>query len=399
MFEVIDYNTNMQMSSYKFSNEELENAPLVIDATYEGTEISNEPLHKLMRCGNMGGFRPVGRKNEGYNYIVIYSLMNDPDWPDEIDIYNGTVTYFGDNKKPGKELHDTKVGGNSILRKIFDDLHNDRKGEIPPIFLFTKGAKGRDVIFRGLLVPGASNLSEHEDLVAIWKSDSDSRFQNYKAIFSILDEGNINNSWLSDLRLGVKNSIHEPEQWIKWKNGHAYSILQSEKSISFRSIKEQLPEQKLHKELVHQIYEFASDDSYLFENVAANIFKLADSHVVSWDLTRRSRDGGRDAIGKYFIGDEKNGVSVDFSLEAKCYSFSNGVGVKEISRLISRLRHRQFGVLVTTSYIGEQVQKELIEDGHPIVLISARDIAEILLRNGINNTQSLQRWLHQISDT
>ncbi|MCP1762460.1 O-acetyl-ADP-ribose deacetylase (regulator of RNase III) [Bradyrhizobium japonicum] len=36
-------------------------------------------------------------------------------------------------------------------------------------------------------------------------------------------------------------------------------------------------------------------------------------------------------------------------LEAKCYGSGNSVGVREMSRLISRLRHRQFGVLVTTS--------------------------------------------------
>jgi hypothetical protein len=45
-------------------------------------------------------------------------------------------------------------------------------------------------------------------------------------------------------------------------------------------------------------------------------------------------------------------ISLDFALEAKCYAPENGVGVKELSRLISRLRHRQFGILVTTSFLG-----------------------------------------------
>jgi hypothetical protein len=33
-------------------------------------------------------------------------------------------------------------------------------------------------------------------------------------------------------------------------------------------------------------------------------------------------------------------------------------GVREMSRLISRLRHRQFGVLVTTSYVDNQAYRE-----------------------------------------
>jgi Restriction endonuclease len=45
----------------------------------------------------------------------------------------------------------------------------------------------------------------------------------------------------------------------------------------------------------------------------------------------------------------------------------SGVGVKELSRLISRLRHRQFGILVTTSYLGHQAYEELRSDRHPVL--------------------------------
>ena len=58
--------------------------------------------------------------------------------------------------------------------------------------------------------------------------------------------------------------------------------------------------------------------------------------------------------------------------------------MKEVSRLISRLRHRQFGVLVTTSVIARQAYEEVREDRHPIIFISGRDITEILIKNGYN---------------
>jgi Restriction endonuclease len=57
------------------------------------------------------------------------------------------------------------------------------------------------------------------------------------------------------------------------------------------------------------------------------------------DLTRPSRDGGRDGIGKLNIGRGPSAL-LDFALEAKCYGEGNSVGVREMSRLISRLRGR-----------------------------------------------------------
>ena len=58
------------------------------------------------------------------------------------------------------------------------------------------------------------------------------------------------------------------------------------------------------------------------------------------------------------------------------------VGVRDMSRLISRLRHRQFGVLVTTTWVNLQAYKEIKEDQHPIVVVSAADIVELLRREG-----------------
>src|SRR5665213_2326128 len=103
--------------------------------------------------------------------------------------------------------------------------------------------------------------------------------------------------------------------------------------------------------------------------------------VASLDLTRPSRDGGRDGIGRLRIGKGPASILVDFAIEAKCYQMSSSVGVRDVSRLISRLRHRQFGVLVTTSYLESQAYKEIKEDEHPIIVLAARDIVELLRAN------------------
>ena len=85
---------------------------------------------------------------------------------------------------------------------------------------------------------------------------------------------------------------------------------------------------------------------------------------------------------------------MDFALEAKCYRLDQAVGVGDTSRLISRLRHRQFGIFVTTSFIGEQAYREIREDGHPVIIVSARDIERILLDEGLNNSEKVMNWLN-----
>ena len=59
--------------------------------------------------------------------LVLTSSMNDPDWPDALDRETGVFTYYGDNKKPGRELHDTGRDGNLILQKIFAATRSGQK--------------------------------------------------------------------------------------------------------------------------------------------------------------------------------------------------------------------------------------------------------------------------------
>jgi hypothetical protein len=85
---------------------------------------------------------------------------------------------------------------------------------------------------------------------------------------------------------------------------------------------------------------------------------------------------------------------LDFVLEAKCYGPDNSVGVKETSRLISRVRHRMFGVLVTTSYVHDQAYSEVREDQHPIVIICGRDIVDALRAKGYSTPAAVAAWLN-----
>ena len=70
---------------------------------------------------------------------------------------------------------------------------------------------------------------------------------------------------------------------------------------------------------------------------------------------------------------------------------------KDWGRLISGIRYRQFGVLITTSYVDDQAYKEVIDDGHPILIVSAADIGSILRKNSINS-HNVNLWLESIDE-
>ena len=172
----------------------LPGADLIVDATYEGGRagnVSDDPLGRLLPCGNQGGFRYKHGADGEPLFVVLYSDLADPDWPDVLDVELGRFTYWGDNKRPGQRIASTRRGGNAILQTMFDRLHGstEERRRVPPFLVFTKGSRGRDVVFRGLAVPGAPGVTANEDLVAVWRTGNNGqRFQNYRASspFSIL---------------------------------------------------------------------------------------------------------------------------------------------------------------------------------------------------------------------
>lgn len=116
------------MTSKVIEFAQLKNSDLVVDAIYESThdgQLSGEPVNKLLPgSGNQGGFRMAGR-SQNKNGVVLCTTGHDPDWPDTLDLSTGLFIYYCDNKRPGRELHDTRKGGNALLRFAFDRVHSE----------------------------------------------------------------------------------------------------------------------------------------------------------------------------------------------------------------------------------------------------------------------------------
>lgn len=379
---------------------ELARADLIVDAIYKGGTTgtaADDPIARLLPVGNQGGFRFAGRRaSSSYRLAVLYTSGLESDWPDTLDVESGVFTYFGDNRKPGSDLHDTRRGGNRLLRFVFDALHGEphQRQLIPPFFIFRRVATpSRAVEYLGLAVPGAKDTTPSNDLVAVWRTTAGRRFQNYRAFFTVLDVGTVPRRWLDELGAGNPLGPDAPPAFRAWVDDGVYLPLQAPRTTEIRSIDDQRPI-GADETLVREVYEYFKDDPYAFEACAMELWRmLAKEAVTQITGTRRSRDGGRDAVGLYSIGPGTDRIHLDFSLEAKCYAATTSCGVGETKRLISRLRHRQFGVFVTTSHVAKQAYEELREDRHPVVVICGRDIASILKDHGYGTSERVKQWL------
>lgn len=381
---------------------ELATTDLTVDAAYAGGTAGNasdDPLGKMIPVGNQGGFRYSGSvKDDNVRICVLYSSGADLDWPDSFDPESGVFTYFGDNRRPGKDLHDTSRNGNRILRSCFGRLHGAQaeRESIPPFLVFTRASQdeGRAVRFLGLAVPGSQSTSQLDDLVAVWRTTDGKRFQNYQATFTILDVPTVSRDWLEAIIAGDHLGPACPKPFRDWVETGKYEPLEAPGTIHHRTKAEQVPNAPGDRALLNVVYEYFADDPHQFEACAIELWRMLAPAPTAFVATRRSADGGRDAYGWLFLGPTEDKIRLEWSLEAKLSKpGGSGAGVKQTSRLISRLRHREFGVFVTTNHVARQAYEELRLDQQPVVVIAGNDIVALLKKHGHSTPKAVKTWL------
>lgn len=397
----------MNGKEYRF--EELNEAPLYIDAIYHGGKkggYADDVLTKLLpNMRNEGGFRIVQRKDgSGRPAYVALSLSGyEPAWPDHYDNETGILTYYGDNRTPGCGVEQTPMKGNQLLRLMYWwlSIGGESLSNIPPILVFQKTGERRNVRFIGLAVPGIHNVSQDEYFTTIWRTKEEQRFPNYVAKFTIVDleDEEISKVWLEKLIYDNDKSLeYAPTVWKKFVKHGLASVkpIIAPNVIEYPSREMQLPQDKEGMKILKKIHErYGTRDPFGFEKFSRAFMYKMDSNYRNINLTRPWRDGGRDGVAEYIIETPSNKLKVECAMEAKSFDPESrkGVGVKATSRLISRIRHRQFGILITTAYIDKQAYLEVKEDGHPILFCTGSDIAKVLqLKEGVTS-ENIDAWL------
>lgn len=389
---------------------------LLLDGVLKNNNKPSHPDAEFQRffqirkgINNSAGFRVVAKRSSETQsgakaatdlaFIVLVTTFGEHEWPDSLDRETGEFIYYGDNRHPGTAINQTALNGNRYLEEMFRLLHDGKRNHIPPLLVFesTKIEGRSHMRFLGLAAPGGESLTASDDLVAVWRLKGTNRFMNYKARMTILREQKIDRQWLVDLVEGVASteSKHCPKAWKRWVGTGFYDALAIERSRTPRPKKDQLPSDPFEKEILRTLFEELNDRE--FEFASAELVKLMDERFIELEVTPQSRDGGRDVIGGYRVGHDPHQVRLSVFVEAKRWQPTSSVGVKPMSRLISRLKHRDLGVFITTSFFDGQVQQELIDDNHPVLLLSGGDVARLLAAKGMAKG-SLTNWIASIRE-
>ena len=333
-------------------------------------------------------------------------------WHDVYDIDRGHIRYYGDNKTPGKDPA-LAVGNKALLAAYLMHRSADRSQRLkaPPIIFFRRvshdgRAKGQ-VKFQGF------GMVEQAKLVTQFDRKHNRSFPNYAFDFLVFDLSKDHEEfdwqWISDRRntkLSDEDSLRAaPASWNKWIVQGAKALPSCRRSVAkllTESRHEQVPALNSNEERVlNQIYDFYAERKSRFEGLAAIIAaRVIDPggrrYQPGW-ITPPSSDGGADFIGRLDVGTGFSRAKLVVLGQAKCERPHSPTGGNHIARTVARLKRGWLGVYVTTSYFSEAVQREVIDDAYPILLINgarlAREVIEASYGEGF---ASVSQYLESV---
>ena len=116
-------------------------------------------------------------------------------------------------------------------------------------------------------------------------------------------------------------------------------------------------------------------------------------------VTKKGGDGGVDFIGRLDIGSDFAKTKLIVLGQAKCENLKSPTNGQHIARTVARLKRGWIGVYVTTSYFSRSVQKEVLDDNYPVILIDGFRLAqEFRLMMAENGKQDINLFLQEIDN-
>lgn len=368
------------------------------------------------------GIYSIGKVNapEGETRIPAIIVSSSPHrygsestpWEDIYDPDFGRVRYYGDNKSNDTKPEE-KQGNRALLNAFRIHTSPDfemRKKDAVPILFFERtpvnGSVKGYLKFHGYGVIEAVELLTQYDV-----KTRDGYFSNYvfdMCVFSLTnDNEEFPWDWINARRdsnlTNAQTLKYAPSAWKSWINsGDCSKVRRHVYSSEIVKPKDQQPAPGSKEEtLLNTIYDFfSSRDKHCFEllamKVAQEVFRSSGSGFMCGWVTQQSGDGGIDFVARSDIGSGISKIKTVIIGQAKCEGVktpTNGIG---IARTISRLKRGWIGVYVTTSPFSVSVQKEVLDDQSPIMLINGLQVVKavqaVLYREGC----SIEEYLSSI---
>jgi len=241
-------------------------------------------------------------------------------------------------------------------------------------------------------------------------------FPNYSFDFAVFDQSKENEEfswkWITARRDSSKKNAETiklaPATWKAWvqkgSNGIELCRRRVVKTLTYTSNEQKPPKSSPEAKVLDTIYKFYSKRKSRFEALAAFVAERVistneHSYRPGW-ITPSTSDGGADFVGRLDVGSNLASAKIIVLGQAKCEKLTTPTGGNHIARTVARLRRGWIGVYVTTSYFSEAVQREVLEDKYPIILINGYRIAQELLtamyEDGVSKAED---FLKRIDDT
>lgn len=336
-------------------------------------------------------------------------------WQDFFDSDSGHIRYYGDNKESDKDP--STAPGNRILLQAWE-IHNSsdytvRRDSVPLVFFERVSKDGRK---KGFVRFQGFGIVERVELVTQYDRNKERTFSNYAfdfAVFSLLDNNEqFDWNWINDRRnpsLELDKTLirapHSWKQWIKTGSGSLDRYRRRVSKLMTLSPEEQreslMDTSSREAQALNEVYKFYMGKKRCFEALAAvvaeQVIKSSGGDYRFGWITRPP-DGGADFIGRLNVGSGFGAAKLVVLGQAKCEKPDVPTSGNHIARTVARLKRGWIGVYVTTSYFSDAVQREIIEDEYPIVLINGGRVAQEVIRLAHQQGKSVRALLEVIDD-
>ena len=198
----------------------MKTASLIPGHIYMGGTSGNagdDPISKLLNVGNACGIRSKKNKENELAYIsLVTNPINQKNYPDFLDNETKILTYYGDQKTPGKHYLDTKQKGNLNLENLFKTSYYQKNAKLHlfPCFYFEKiGKKGRNYLYHGIAYPYVSQKEFHEVCNIAQITSDNGIINNLKFSFTVNSDEEVSRQWLLSLTRDSSDIELAPNSW------------------------------------------------------------------------------------------------------------------------------------------------------------------------------------------
>ena len=285
------------------------------------------------------------------------------------------------------------------------------RADSPPVLVFEAvGEAGRlkgQVVFHGVAV-----ITRAELVVQREEGGRRRTFPNYVFELAHLDLSHENESldwnWINARRnpsVSVRDALRlAPSAWRLWVESGSVGPLR--RNVITRGVVTEAMQRpnpgSIEATILQDIYHYYQGRQHRFEALAEfvveQIFVERGIEYRRGWITQGSGDGGYDFVGSVDldpVGLLRASRQVLLG-QAKCEKMNKPTSGLHIARLAARLRRGWVGAYVTTSWFSMPVQREILADRYPVVLVDGLRLAQVVRKTLLESGLKTGEFLTQV---